>query len=39
MKDFSSPLVLHLCVLGSGMALIYDELYIELNEVKEQTFA
>ena len=28
-----------LCALGSGMALIYDELYIELNDVKGQTFA
>ena len=34
-----SPLVLRLCALGSGRALIYDELYIELNRVKEQTFA
>ena len=32
-------LVLHLCALGSSRALIYDELYIELNDVKWQTFA
>ena len=32
-------LVLHLCALGSGRALIYDELYVELNDVKWQTFA
>ena len=28
-----------LCVLGSGRALIYDDLYIELNDVKGRTFA
>ena len=27
------------CALGSVRALIYDELYIELNDVKGQTFA
>ena len=32
-----SPLVLRLCALGSSRALIYDELYIELNDVKWQT--
>ena len=32
---FSPPL----CALGSGTALIYDELYIDLDDVKEQTFA
>ena len=29
----------HLCALGSGRALIYDDLHIELNDVKWQTFA
>ena len=38
MQDCGSPLVLCLCALGSGRALIYDELYIELNDVKGQTF-
>ena len=33
-----SPLVLRLCPLGSGRALIYDELYIELNDVKGANF-
>ena len=39
MHDCGSPLVLRLCAPGSFTALIYDELYAELNEVKEQTFA
>ena len=34
-----STLVLRLCAIGSDRALIYDELYIELNDVKGQTFA
>ena len=38
MQDCGFPLVL-LCALGSSTALIYDELYIEINDVKEQTFA
>ena len=39
MQDCGSPLVLRLFALGSSTALIYDELHIELNKVKEQTFA
>ena len=38
MQDCGLPLVL-LCALAFGTALIYDELYIELNDVKEKTFA
>ena len=34
MQDCGSPLVLHLCALGSGRALIYDELYINLSDIK-----
>ena len=39
MQDCGSPLVLRLCALGYGTALIYDDLYIELNDIKGQTFA
>ena len=39
MQGYGLPLVLILCALGSGKAFIYDESYIELNDVKEQTFA
>ena len=39
MQDCGSPLALRLCALGSGTALIFDELYIELYDVKGQTFA
>ena len=38
MQDCGSPLVLPLCPVGSGRALIYDELYIELNDVKGANF-
>ena len=33
------PVCPPVCAPGSCTALIYDELYIELNEAKEQTFA
>ena len=39
MQDCGSPLVLRLYALGSGRALIYDELYIELTDVKGQALA
>ena len=39
MQDCGLPLVLILCALDSGKELTYDESYIELNDVKEQTFA
>ena len=39
MQDCGSPLVLRLCAPGSCTAMIYDELYVELNEVKEKIFA
>ena len=38
MQDCNSPLVLRLCALGYGRALIYDKLYIEITDVKEANF-